>query len=83
MAIRHRKTPEPMTMEEFGLLDALEDQLLDWMGANKGPWVATKADHPNVSDVVWRELARSAGNTGWKVIVTDTTIAIEAQGPEA
>ena len=70
-----------MTAEELALCDVLEDQVLDWIGAGKGPLVITKADHPGTPEVVWSELARSARNAGWVVIVSDTLVVIEAQEP--
>ena len=39
----------------------------------------TKADHPDTPEVVWSELARSARNAGWVVIVSDALVVIEAQ----
>jgi hypothetical protein len=78
MPIR-RKTPVPMTAAELALLDTFEDRLLDWIEAGKGPFVIAKSDHPGTPEVVWSELARSARNGGWTVIVNDTMVAIEAQ----
>jgi hypothetical protein len=46
------------------------------MEAGKGPWVAYKADHPNVPEVVWTELGRSARNTGLNVIASETMVVI-------
>jgi hypothetical protein len=71
-----------MTMEEFAFLDALEDQLLDWMDAGKGPWVAYKADRPDVPEVVWTELGRSARNTGLNVIASETMVVIAVSETE-
>lgn len=51
------------------------------MDPGKGPWVAYKADHPSVPDVVWTELARSSRNTGMNVIISDTMIVIAVSEP--
>jgi hypothetical protein len=71
-----------MTAQELEFADQLEGQLLDWIEAGKGAFVAVMADHPDVPEVVWSELARSARNAGWTVIVTATMVVIEATGDE-
>ena len=81
MAIR-RKTPVPLAVADLVLLEAIEDELLDWIEAGKGPFVVKKADHPDTPAVVWSELVRSARNTGWNAIENDVLVMIEAVEPE-
>ena len=76
MAIR-RKTPVPLAVADLVLLEAIEDELLDWIEAGKGPFVVKKADHPDTPAVVWSEL-----NTGWNAIENDVLVMIEAVEPE-